>query len=158
VLFEAILSDLFPGQELSSQDLQAVPVAVRAVCADLGLQPVASFVDKVLQLNATVEVRFGVMLIGPAGRTVLFVCLTSCWLCHGLCKHAEQLIPVDCVCTALARISSAGPDHRNQACQGHHASITVRSCLLHLHRSNVHAGATSAGSRWCMTDVTLCIS
>eukprot|EP00775_Hariotina_reticulata_P007079 gene7079-7292_t len=67
MLFEAILSDLFPGVQLPNQVQQALPRAVRAACTDLGLQPVDSFINKVLELHHTLEVRFGVMLIGPAG-------------------------------------------------------------------------------------------
>lgn len=43
--------------------------AVRAACDVAGLQPVPALVTKCLQLQDTMAVRFGVMLVGPAGET-----------------------------------------------------------------------------------------
>ena len=41
--------------------------AVTAACEVAGLQAVPALVDKCLQLQDTMAVRFGVMLVGPAG-------------------------------------------------------------------------------------------
>ena len=42
--------------------------AVKHSCEAAGLQPVPALVDKCLQLQATLAVRFGVMLVGPSGE------------------------------------------------------------------------------------------
>ena len=52
---------------LHLQEQGELQAAVEQSCVALGLQPVASFVRKCLQLQETFGVRFGVMLIGPAG-------------------------------------------------------------------------------------------
>ena len=41
--------------------------AVTAACSVACLQPVPALVSKCLQLQETMAVRFGVMLVGPAG-------------------------------------------------------------------------------------------
>ncbi len=48
-----------------------VDVAVVAICKRSGLQPTAPFVTKCLQLNDTVAVRHGVMVVGQtmSGKT-----------------------------------------------------------------------------------------
>jgi dynein heavy chain len=49
-------------------------VAMQAACAELGLQPVPSFLDKVVQLYETMLVRHGLMLVGAtmAGKTCCY--------------------------------------------------------------------------------------
>lgn len=44
--------------------------AVTASCEAAGLQAVPALVSKCLQLQDTLAVRFGVMLVGPAGMSV----------------------------------------------------------------------------------------
>ena len=56
-------SPLFPPQ-----DFGELQVAVVSSCQEAGLQPVAAFVTKVIQLYETFNVRFGVMLVGPTGK------------------------------------------------------------------------------------------
>ena len=60
-------------------ELQA---AVELSCVAAGLQPVAPFVHKCLQLHETFGVRFGVMLIGPTGETGCCPVLMSCRIIH----------------------------------------------------------------------------
>lgn len=50
------------------QEPEQVLQAVRSSCEAAGLQPVPALVDKCLQLQATLAVRFGVMLVGPSGE------------------------------------------------------------------------------------------
>lgn len=71
ILFEAILSDLFPNTQLPSQDQQHLTTALKDSCRALGLQPGDQFVSKAMQLHDTLGVRFGVMLVGPAGMVPL---------------------------------------------------------------------------------------
>lgn len=67
VLFDSIISDLFPDTQLPKGNSQQLSDALAAACWECGLQPQQAFLGKVLQLHDTLEVRFGVMLVGPAG-------------------------------------------------------------------------------------------
>lgn len=68
MLFEALLSDLFPGCDAHPPEQQALLDALHVACRDCGLQPEPGFVRKAVQLHDTLGVRFGVMVVGPAGR------------------------------------------------------------------------------------------
>lgn len=46
--------------------------AVTAACSAANLQPVPALLSKCLQLQETLAVRFGVMLVGPAGMNTSF--------------------------------------------------------------------------------------
>jgi dynein heavy chain len=66
-VFEAIISDLFPDTQLPEPDNLQLTAALTAACWESGLQPEPAFIRKALQLHYTLGVRFGVMLVGPAG-------------------------------------------------------------------------------------------
>ncbi|GFR44385.1 hypothetical protein Agub_g5605 [Astrephomene gubernaculifera] len=66
-LFQNIISDLFPGLTVPDQDFGELEHSIRAVLSSRGLQQPQSFVTKVIQLYDTMNVRFGVMLVGPTG-------------------------------------------------------------------------------------------
>ena len=67
-LFHAIVSDLYPSvQIVPSSEYAQLEAAASAVLSDGGLQPETVFVGKVVELQQTLRVRFGVMLVGPAG-------------------------------------------------------------------------------------------
>ncbi|EFJ52606.1 dynein heavy chain 7 [Volvox carteri f. nagariensis] len=66
-LFQNIISDLFPGLTVPDQDFGELEQSIRAVLSSRGLQQPQSFVTKVIQLYDTMNVRFGVMLVGPTG-------------------------------------------------------------------------------------------
>ncbi|KAG2448089.1 hypothetical protein HYH02_007114 [Chlamydomonas schloesseri] len=66
-LFQNIISDLFPGLVVPDQDFGELEQSIRAVLGTRGLQQPGSFVTKVIQLYDTMNVRFGVMLVGPTG-------------------------------------------------------------------------------------------
>ncbi|KAL4440889.1 hypothetical protein ABPG74_009302 [Tetrahymena malaccensis] len=68
-LFENIISDLFPGVERPKYEYGDLVSQMSVVCKDpdLNLQPVQAFTDKVLQLYDTIQVRHGLMLVGPTG-------------------------------------------------------------------------------------------
>lgn len=67
VLFNGIVSDLFPTTKTPEVDYGALDVAIRAACVSQNLQPVNSFITKVIQLYETTVVRHGLMLVGPTG-------------------------------------------------------------------------------------------
>ncbi|KAJ7549736.1 hypothetical protein O6H91_07G065700 [Diphasiastrum complanatum] len=66
-LFLAIISDLFPGVIIPPQDFGELQASIQQCILDAGLQPVPSYVIKVIQLYETMNVRFGVMAVGPTG-------------------------------------------------------------------------------------------
>ncbi|XP_065162410.1 dynein axonemal heavy chain 6 isoform X2 [Atheta coriaria] len=67
VLFQGILSDLFPGVELPVNDYGNFELAIVESMFNELLQPEASMIKKVIQLHETMIVRWGVMLVGPTG-------------------------------------------------------------------------------------------
>eukprot|EP00958_Prasinococcus_capsulatus_P007761 scaffold712_cov404-Prasinococcus_capsulatus_cf.AAC.19 len=66
-LFQAIISDLFPGVQIPSNDYGDLELVVRETLKDDNLQQKDSYVLKIIQLYETLNVRFGVMLVGPTG-------------------------------------------------------------------------------------------
>jgi hypothetical protein len=67
VLFEALISDLFRDTQLPAGDDRQLRQAITGACWAAVLQPEPAFLSKALQLHDTLGVRFGVMLVGPAG-------------------------------------------------------------------------------------------
>lgn len=66
-LFENIIADLFPGVEVPQSDNQHLQEALLRQSELLKLQPIDPFMKKVMQLYDTVQVRHGLMLVGPTG-------------------------------------------------------------------------------------------
>ena len=66
-LFENIILDLFPGIERPQQDYGNLENALLKSCEHYNVQPVQAFIDKVIQLYDTIQVRHGLMLVGPTG-------------------------------------------------------------------------------------------
>ncbi|KAM7536598.1 hypothetical protein Aperf_G00000086397 [Anoplocephala perfoliata] len=67
ILFTAILQDLFPGVDVPEHDYGQFQRVVEKVTQDFGLQVVPAQIAKVIQFYETLEVRHGVMLVGPTG-------------------------------------------------------------------------------------------
>ncbi|KAJ3337634.1 hypothetical protein HDU93_000777, partial [Gonapodya sp. JEL0774] len=67
VLFNGIISDLFPGILQPKLDYGDLLDVMSATCTKLGLQPVPNFINKCIQLYETTVVRHGLMLVGPTG-------------------------------------------------------------------------------------------
>lgn len=66
-LFENIITDLFPGVERPNIDYGALLVQMKESCKDLNLSPTENFLAKIIQLYDTIQVRHGLMLVGPTG-------------------------------------------------------------------------------------------
>jgi dynein heavy chain len=66
-LFQGILSDLFPGIELPDPDYGRLQTAIPEALSTMKLQPVPELITKIIQLYETINVRHGVMLVGPTG-------------------------------------------------------------------------------------------
>ena len=64
-LFNAIVQDLFPGVELPPLQDKELEDVIRHRIDVENLQPIPTFITKIVQLHETLKVRFGVMLVGP---------------------------------------------------------------------------------------------
>uniref|UniRef100_A0A2A4JD05 Dynein heavy chain linker domain-containing protein n=1 Tax=Heliothis virescens TaxID=7102 RepID=A0A2A4JD05_HELVI len=67
VLFNGIISDLFPRVEVPVVDYGIMEQSIRTMLAKKGYDDLYSFIFKVIQLYETTVVRHGLMLVGPAG-------------------------------------------------------------------------------------------
>jgi dynein heavy chain len=67
LLFENIITDLFPGVERPRIDYGELLKSINDTCRKLNLQPIQPFIDKVIQLYDTIQVRHGLMVVGPTG-------------------------------------------------------------------------------------------
>ena len=67
VLFENIISDLFPDAKLPEADYGALFEGIEEGLNKLGLQRVPAFIKKCIQLYEVTVLRHGLMLVGPAG-------------------------------------------------------------------------------------------
>jgi len=66
-LFQNIIHDLFPSVTVPDQDHGVLEKAILDVLQERGLQCPERYVTKVIQLYDTMDVRFGVVLVGPSG-------------------------------------------------------------------------------------------
>ncbi|XP_061839882.1 dynein axonemal heavy chain 6 isoform X2 [Nerophis lumbriciformis] len=66
-LFGGILSDLFPGVTIPEHDYGILHSTIVDCIVNRNLQPLATMINKVIQLYETMIVRHGVMLVGPTG-------------------------------------------------------------------------------------------
>ena len=67
ILFSALISDLFPGEVIPMTDFGEMLKAIEQVTLEQGLQVKKEVTLKAIQLYETLNVRFGVMLVGPTG-------------------------------------------------------------------------------------------
>jgi hypothetical protein len=77
----ALIQDLFPGVEIPNVDYGTLQKAVERQLTIGGLQPVPSYVSKIIQLFETMLVRHGVMLVG---LTLTGKSTNSLTLCNAL--------------------------------------------------------------------------
>ena len=66
-LFHGIIGDLYPNLEIPAVDYGALQSACEDALVRAGLQVVPRFVVKTIELYQTMNVRFGVMTVGPTG-------------------------------------------------------------------------------------------
>ncbi|GBG29459.1 Dynein heavy chain 1, axonemal [Hondaea fermentalgiana] len=73
-LFYAIVSDLFPGVVVPTHDYGLFQEAIEQEISNMNLQPVPSFITKIIQQFDVFNVRFGATIVGPTGGGK-----TTCW-------------------------------------------------------------------------------
>ena len=66
-LFTALLQAVFPGSELPIVDDKVLIESLKSVCAEESLEFSGAWAEKVLQLKSLLDVRHGVMMVGPSG-------------------------------------------------------------------------------------------
>ena len=66
-LFKSLLSDVFPGAEANSIELDALKKQIISITKEINLVPSEQWVEKQLQLYSTQVIRHGVMIVGPSG-------------------------------------------------------------------------------------------
>jgi dynein heavy chain len=66
-LFNNIIKDLFPGVDNPEVDYGQLDVAILNSIHHFKLIDNDNFVEKIIQLYDTIQVRHGLMLVGPAG-------------------------------------------------------------------------------------------
>ena len=59
--------DLFPGIQKPEANYGGLFGALNGACTHFNLQPVEPFIMKIVQLYDTIQVRHGLMLVGPTG-------------------------------------------------------------------------------------------
>ncbi|XP_050357868.1 dynein axonemal heavy chain 1-like [Nymphalis io] len=67
VLFNGIISDLFPRVEIPIVDYGIMEQSIRNMLIKKGYDDLYTFIFKIIQLYETTVVRHGLMLVGPAG-------------------------------------------------------------------------------------------
>lgn len=95
------------GVVIPRQDFGELQNAVESSLLDVGLQPVPTYIIKVIQLFETMNVRFGVMTVGPTGGG------KTC--CYQMLK------------ASMTRLRVVG--HPNQAFQVTHSFVLNPKCI-----------------------------
>ena len=70
-LFTSLLQAVFPGCELPQQSEKELLAAIATVCEEDSLELCAGWTEKILQLKQVLDMRHGVMMVGPShsGKT-----------------------------------------------------------------------------------------
>ena len=66
-IFPSILSEVFPGSSVSKMEDDSLRHHLQDICKSLCLVPGDDWTQKILQLKEVLEMRHGVMLVGPSG-------------------------------------------------------------------------------------------
>eukprot|EP01064_Diplonema_japonicum_P028148 TRINITY_DN4256_c2_g1_i2.p1 TRINITY_DN4256_c2_g1~~TRINITY_DN4256_c2_g1_i2.p1 ORF type:complete len:4454 (+),score=1223.71 TRINITY_DN4256_c2_g1_i2:62-13363(+) len=88
-LFTLITADLFPGVDLPTISSDHLLGGLKQACKKMNMQPTETFLKKAIQVNETLEVRHGMMLIGDTygGKTS---CLNALAHSHNWVEETHQ--------------------------------------------------------------------
>jgi len=66
-IFAEVLQETFPGSEVAKMEHEQAREEILKICKEKDLVPAESFIQKILQLKQVMEMRHGVMTVGPVG-------------------------------------------------------------------------------------------
>jgi dynein heavy chain 1 len=66
-IFTEVLEEVFPGSEVSKMDDDKLREEMLKICEEKSYAPEDDFIQKMLQLNQVIDMRHGVMVVGPVG-------------------------------------------------------------------------------------------
>lgn len=66
-IFGEVLEEVFPGSQVSKMDDDKLKEEVLKICAERGLVAGDGFTQKLLHLKQVIEMRHGIMVVGPCG-------------------------------------------------------------------------------------------
>jgi dynein heavy chain 1 len=66
-VFPSILNEVFPGASVTKMEDNKLKEHLQGICKSLSFVPGDDWVQKILQLKQVLEMRHGVMLVGPSG-------------------------------------------------------------------------------------------
>ncbi|KAI9331944.1 dynein heavy chain and region D6 of dynein motor-domain-containing protein [Obelidium mucronatum] len=89
-LFKAILADLFPKVVLPTPDYRYLLAAINENLNKMNLQPVSTFVEKIIQTYEMMCIRHGYMIVGQpwSGKTTVYRVLAQALT--DLCEHGQN--------------------------------------------------------------------
>jgi dynein heavy chain, axonemal len=131
-LFENIIQDLFPGIEKPKIDYGKLFDAVQSVAQKSHLQPCKPFLEKVTQLYDTIQVRHGLMLVGPTGGGKTSVYRTLSAAMTSLAKEGQFKVHLHVLNPKSIKIPSQLYGDYNEATHEWSDGIlayTVRECV-----------------------------
>lgn len=67
VVFQEVLEEVFPGSDVAKMEHEALKKELLTICEEKNYVATDGFVQKVLQLRQVIEMRHGVMVVGPCG-------------------------------------------------------------------------------------------
>ncbi|OMJ81675.1 hypothetical protein SteCoe_17784 [Stentor coeruleus] len=91
ILFNAIIKDLFPSAKIQNPDYGELEASLRDCILQEKLKVIDNFTQKIIQLYETMEVRFGIMIVGPAtaGKSTCYKILAKS-LTELRAKHSKN--------------------------------------------------------------------
>lgn len=66
-VFSSILEDVFPGSEVTKMEDDTMKDKLNEICKLYNYIPADDWVQKILQLKMVIEMRHGIMIVGPSG-------------------------------------------------------------------------------------------
>lgn len=66
-VFSSILEEVFPGSELTKMEDEKLKKKLDVICKDYHYVPADQWIQKILQLKMVIEMRHGIMIVGPSG-------------------------------------------------------------------------------------------